>query len=153
MGSVAESDVDFALRFDQNISKSCSLTWRGEFYIFGGDEESKRQILKLNGCTIETVGLLSFDYKLGGCGNSDDRNIYLCFNDYGKNPEDYKKCRKATNPLGPFSELPDTKYNHRRTQIGVSPGKFTKLYSQMKTSLLKILSLQLGQIGTPKTSK
>ena len=121
-GLLLQSDKDFALTFDQDVSKSCSLTWRGDFYIFGGDRQSKseRQILKLIDCIIFPLGSLSFEHYYGGCGTSDDELIYLCFTEKDGN---HKKCRSATSPQGSYSELPVTNYIHRRTRIGVNPGK------------------------------
>ena len=65
---------------------SCSLTWQGKLYVFGGDKE-KRQISVLNGCTLERISYLNSDHYWGACTNMNDQ-IYLCFN-MGPT-EDYK---------------------------------------------------------------
>ena len=93
-GKEEHSDDDFRLIFGESteVYESCSVTWHGELYIFGGEKENK-QITKLNGCTLERIGSLSFDHRLGACAVVNDQDIYLCFNYYSE-----KKCRKASQP-------------------------------------------------------
>ena len=114
---------DFSFTFGKNteVYGSCSVTWRGELFIFGGDEETK-QISKLNGCQLERIGSLSFNHDFGTCAVVNDEDIYLCFNDGGS--ADLKRCRKANEPMGVFKEINQSNYEHRYTRIGASSGKY-----------------------------
>ena len=98
---------------------SCSLTWQGKLYVFGGDKE-KRQISVLNGCTLERISYLNSDHYWGACTNMNDQ-IYLCFN-MGPT-EDYKKCRVSSSPESEFMEIPESNFYHAQTRIGSSQGK------------------------------
>ena len=115
----AGEDFEFSLGQDTEVYYSCSLTWRGQFFVFGGNEE-KSQISSINGCRLERVGSLDFDQSYGGCANVNDQSIYLCFNSA---PADYKQCRVANDPFETFHEIDETVYNHRETLIGASRGK------------------------------
>ena len=53
--------------FFENFGFSCSITWRNEYYIFGGAGDNKRQISKLAGCQLSSIGALPFDFYAGGC--------------------------------------------------------------------------------------
>ena len=116
--SVGE-DFEFSLGQNTEVYYSCSLTWRGQFFVFGGNIE-KSQISIINGCRLERVDSLDFDQTYGGCTNVNDRSIYLCFN-YAS--ADYKKCRVANDPFGTFEEIEETVYNRKQTLIGASRGK------------------------------
>ena len=120
MGNVeyAEDDFEFSLGENTEVYYSCSLTWRGRFFVFGGDKQ-KKQISIINGCRLERVDSLDFDQTYGGCANVNDRPSY-CFN-YAS--ADYKKCRVANDPFGTFEEIEETVYNHKQTLIGASRGK------------------------------
>ena len=91
-----------------------------ELFIFGGLRE-ERQISKLTGCSLERVGSLSFDHFYGTCAAVNDNEIYLCFNlnIWG----DFKKFRKANDPMGVFEEINPTNYEHVFGRIGASSGK------------------------------
>ena len=49
----------FLYGFGTEAYRSCSVIWRGEFYISGGRYE-KKQISKLNKCKLERVGSLPY---------------------------------------------------------------------------------------------
>ena len=121
MGNVeyAEDDFEFSLGANTEVYYSCSLTWRGRFFVFGGDKQ-KKQISIINGCRLERVDSLDFDQTYGGCANVNDQSIYLCFN---REPADNKKCRVANDPFGTFQEIEETAYNHKETLIGASRGE------------------------------
>ena len=53
-GKEEYAGVDFRFTFGRNtdVYKSCSVTWRGQLFIFGGRHETK-QISKVNGCKLE----------------------------------------------------------------------------------------------------
>ena len=103
------------------VYRSCSLLWNNEFYVIGGDIQT-RQISKLAGCELLSIGKLNFNHTEGGCSVAGN-DIYLCFN--AENVEDYRKCRRAINPLGSFSEIHRTAYDHRYSRIASSDSKKT----------------------------
>ena len=120
----ADKDFNFSFGKDTEVSFSCSVTWRGQFFVFGG-EANRRQISILNDCQLERIGSLSFDHYYGGCGNVDDEEIYLCFN---IDSADNKKCRYGVDPLGEFIEIEESFYPHLETgRIGASNGFFSCL--------------------------
>ena len=116
------NDGNIFMVFDEDteVRNSCSLTWRGEFFVFGGNQ--KRQISKLTGCRLSLIGTLAFDHYIGTCSNVGGQAIYLCFN--ANNADDYKKCRSATDPLGNFIEVPLSTFEHRDTRIASSKSLF-----------------------------
>ena len=124
-GKVEYAGTDFSFTYGSNTEAvcSCAITWRGNFYIFGGQSE-KTQIAKLNGCQMERVGSLAFSYYYGACSNINDEWIYLCFSDQSG---DYKKCRRSNNPLGSFQSTADSNENHTRTKLGSNQGYKTQL--------------------------
>ena len=52
-----DRDIDFIMGRNTEIEESCSLTWRGEHYVFGGNSQ-KRQISKIIGCELRNIGEL-----------------------------------------------------------------------------------------------
>ena len=114
---------------------SCSVTWRNQFFVFGGYNH-KRQISKLSGCKLTSVGTLAFDHYYAACSIAGDDVIYLCFNT--NNADDYKKCRSAAEPLGNFTEIPLSTYEHRYTRIASSSSKFHVDFLQIVVDKLLI---------------
>ena len=112
------------MMFDENteVFWSCSVTWRNHFYVFGGYSET-RQISKVTGCKLTSIGTLAFDHHYAGCSIVGEDIIYLCFN--GNNADDYKKCRSAAEPLGNFTEVPLSNYQHKDIRIASSFSKLT----------------------------
>ena len=83
------------VNFDQDTSAggSCSLVWKNEFHIFGGNLDStKTQISKLDSCMLKRIGDLDFEFENGACTNFDSQRIFLCFS-----YDDTKRCRYASN--------------------------------------------------------
>ena len=54
---------------DTEVVQSCSISWEGEMYVFGGQHQ-KRQISKLSGCGLISVGQLSFNFQFGACAKT-----------------------------------------------------------------------------------
>ena len=106
---------------DTEVHASCSLSWRNQFFVFGGWSQ-KRQISQLVGCELSRVGTLDFDHSYGGCTNVADDQLYLCFN-IGDSV-DYKKCRVASDPMGNFTEVSQSAFEHRVTRVASSNSKF-----------------------------
>ena len=116
-GTVKYGGTDFEFEMDSEVYKSCSLTFKGKFYVFGG-HYSRNQISQINNCKLERVGSLSFDHEYGACTNVNDMELFLCF-DYLKN----KTCRKSSDPFGPFTTISDSIASHWKTQIANDGGK------------------------------
>ena len=134
------SDFMFLYGPGTEIDMSCSLTWRGEFYVFGGNAQPTQvsklgssnsncfrfnlevttPYTKLNKCKLERVGALDFPHRYGGCANVNDDSIYLCFS---KEDSDLKRCRKGRNPLGNFEQISNSNFEHNNTRIAANEGK------------------------------
>ena len=102
---------------DTSTYGACSITWRNELYVFGGHGSFKRQVSKLEGCTLTRIKSLDFDHDFGACANSNDDLLYLCFNNA---PNDYGRCRFASDPTNVFRDTNTTFSDHRLTQIASS---------------------------------
>ena len=113
-------DIDFDFVFGEGteVKYSCSMTWKNELYIVGG-QSKERQISKLVGCELTLIGQLRFDHYNGGCANVADEKLYLCFND---NTTETKKCSVAISPTGVFQKIKQSSYDHRYTRIAASEG-------------------------------
>ena len=100
---------------DQAVYHSCGVTHENSLFLYG-DNLNKRQVLQVIDCGLSSIGILPFDHYVGACDSANGL-ILLCF-DYN----DTKQCRQARTPLGPWSEMMPSTYNHRATQIATSPG-------------------------------
>ena len=116
---------------DQNAEayNSCSLTWRNNFFVFGGFL-NERKISRLSGTNLKVVGSLPFDHKRGACTNLAGKKVFLCFNDWilvndglDSTESDWKRCRWSREPLGTFEQASLANYDHRGTRISSSNGK------------------------------
>ena len=115
-GTVNGGDFDFEYGTGTQVHRSCSITWKGAFYIFGGHSE-KTQISMVDDCTLTRVGTLPFELYQGACTNVNNQEFYLCFDQ--NNPY---KCYKATEPDGSFSSITDSLKNHYPTRIAHNQG-------------------------------
>ena len=116
---------NFFFRFGESTSVyySCSMTFRNEFYVFGGfSGDDSRQISKLVGCHLRRIGTLAFDHRLGACTIVNDEKVYLCFSSGSSN--DYKKCRFSYTPDGLYMESTPSVHEHRLTSVAASPCKY-----------------------------
>ena len=114
------ADNNFNFRFGENTSvyHSCSMKYKNQFYVFGGTTSyggDKRQISKLEGCSLQRIGTLAFDHSGGACTGVNDQQIYLCFDSHYS-----KVCRYAENPLDTFTEAASSVYGHSYTSIAAS---------------------------------
>ena len=119
-GTVKSGGTDFGFEYgtDTQVKYSCSITWKGAFYMFGGDSE-KTQISVVDNCKLTRVGTLPFQLYLGACTNVNDQEFYLCFD--LNNPF---KCYKGTEPDGSFSSIANSLENHKYTRIAHNQGEF-----------------------------
>ena len=78
--STGKVDTDFNFEFGENTSVyySCSIKYKNEFFIFGGNYgDERRQISKISGCQLEQIGALDFDHYYGTCTDVNDMRILL----------------------------------------------------------------------------
>ena len=105
---------------------SCSLTFKNQFYVFGGISEygQQSQLSILKGTQLKRIGNLEFDFDYGACANADNRRIYLCFHSpYDPNEIEEKTCRFATDPKKEFKSVGLAKYRHATTRVASSKCK------------------------------
>ena len=50
-----ETLLSFTMGANTQVDRSCSMTWKGEHYVFGGDDE-RRQVSKIVGCELRNIG-------------------------------------------------------------------------------------------------
>ena len=121
---------------DTGVYGSCSLVWRNGFYVFGGTKV-KRQISKVSGTKLSSIGTLDFDHQEGTCDVMGTK-IVLCFSCFNCGRESmvnsdheaqYKRCRVASKPLGEFTEIQNSIYPHIMNKIAASDCKSQKLFS------------------------
>ena len=121
------NDSNFLMSFGEEteVFKSCSVTYRNRFFVFGG-EIRKRQISEVSECKLKRIGTLDFDHYYGACSNVADREIYLCFDakDYKPVSKHYNQCRLAVDPLGNFTKVANSTFPHRHARTAASTSKF-----------------------------
>ena len=62
-------EVNFQFGQDTYVQGACAATLNGERYVFGASHEQyKTQFSKIEGCSLNRMGTLDFDFKLGSCG-------------------------------------------------------------------------------------
>ena len=119
-GKVEHPIDDFMFVFGDETQAyaSCSVTWRGQFFIYGG-YDLKTQISTLNGCKLENVATLNFEFQHGSCANMNDEQLFLCFS-----PEDSTKlCRSSESPTGHFEKITECIENHKYGGLAASSGE------------------------------
>ena len=104
------------LKVEHPTLQGCSVTWENKMHIYGGSHSAKpRQILRLDGYVLQSIGNLNFDFVRGACTTVPSQMIVLCFSD-----ENNKLCRRATGPLEEFKNLRDTHSPHSGAPISAS---------------------------------
>ena len=113
------STTSFNFTYERNTQSaySCGLIYRNEGFIFGGSSY-KTQISRIENCGLNRVGDLEFDFYAGACTNYIDEQIFLCFS----NTDNYKLCRKSSQPLGQFELVADCEHKHIDIRIASSEG-------------------------------
>ena len=73
------------------VQYACSVTYKGQFYVFGGPTEVKRQFSVIEDCSIKRKGSLPFDMTDATCQNYSLPSdiILLCFSKQNKD-----KCKQ-----------------------------------------------------------
>ena len=113
--------LDFEFGNGTEVYNSCSLQWQNQYFVFGGRNE-KRHVSMVNGNRLERKATLDFHFREGACTVLNQITIVLCFNRY-----EYDVCRQSNNPLGSFTKLPNSNYDHESTRIASFDGK-NKIY-------------------------
>ena len=113
------TDFDFEHGIGTEVHYSCSITWKGAFYIFGGKDEAT-QISVVEDCKLTRVGTLPFQLYGGACTNFNNEEFYLCFSS-----SDPYKCYKDTKPDGSFSSIADSLKNHYASRIANNQGRLS----------------------------
>ena len=111
----------FNYGLDTDAYNSCGLTFRNQFYMYGGrtDRETERQISQIMSCELKRIRDLPFDFVLGACTSVANQKLILCFDE-----NDSKQCYQATSPTGEFESIPQSNDYHLRTSVGASDGNF-----------------------------
>ena len=121
-----DSTGELSTTFDldgQEVYMSCGVTFQNKQYIFGGDK-NKRQVLQIDDCGLNKLGLIPFDHRSGACGSTSGV-IVLCFHtdsDRDFSNGAYKSCRQSSSPSDSWTQMAPSTYAHRDTSIATSPG-------------------------------
>ena len=113
------SEPPFDFGTATSVHRSCSVTFRNNFYIFGGADSYNRQVSQLSVNRLERIGTLDFNLYTGACAVINDDQIYLCFDYY-----DEKQCRFSSGPLNVFHKIAKSAQQHRLISIAASHSKF-----------------------------
>ena len=122
-GTVKSGGTDFGFEYGTGtqVYLSCSITWKGAFYVFGGSSEStKTQISLVDDCKLTRVGTLPFQLYQGACTNVNNEEFYLCFGLYN-----IDSCYKGMEPGGSFSSTADSFKHHYKTRIANNQGELS----------------------------
>ena len=103
---------------------SCSVTWKNNFYVFGGSNQYARQISKVDDCMLANIGELEFNLTYGACVNQDDVQIFLCFDDQKGND-----CHYSPEPevASSYQLSKSSSYEHRRIRVAQINGTFCSI--------------------------
>ena len=115
--------IGFAFGNSVEVHKSCSLVFKGTMYVFGGAKEH-RQIAQVTtqGCGINKLGNLPFDFVQGACTVIEHKEIMLCFDT--KEHNQGRACRIDTNPTGSLDKIgQESNHYHYRAKIAANKGK------------------------------
>ena len=116
-----DKQTDFTFSSGTEVEGSCSVVWRDEMFVFGGNNQN-HQISKVESCRLTLVGQLSMKANKPACTNVGDELIFICFHDKS-DPSTDQKCFKAAEPLAEPVAARDSTYNHGNTRIGNDGGK------------------------------
>ena len=109
--------------------KSCSVTWKNQMIVFGGEIE-RQQISRLDGYELTRIGQLSFDFRRGACTVFNQKFIFLCFSDLEYNNKnstiEIRQCRQTSDLHVQFSKTTPSKHGHAKSAISASNSKFKK---------------------------
>ena len=108
----------FTIDYDVEVYKSCAVTYKDQFFVYGG-QHHRRQIAIVANKSLINVGSLPFDFRSGGCSSTTNK-IILCFHYDG----DKRTCYQTTNPTGQFKQTTKSIHEHRLIKFASSECKF-----------------------------
>ena len=111
------SDLSFEIEVGVGVSYSCGVQFRGNFYIYGG-EENRQQVAKVSACALRNIATLPFSFFDGACAANSDQ-LFLCFDYDG----DAKTCHTSNEPTGPFSLIPQSTEKHSGIRSAANQSK------------------------------
>ncbi len=115
IGMDGELSTSFYLNYRElSIASLCGVTHENNLLIYGYDDNVVLQVVN---CSLTSIGTIPFDHEWGACDSSNGL-IVLCFDYY-----DNRQCRQSSTPLGSWSEMTPSTFDHKLTQIATSPGK------------------------------
>jgi len=119
--------MNFEFETETQVLGSCSATYMGQMYIFGGIAETK-QISVISGCALKRLGNLGFDLETGTCGVYNfevNDELILCFSG-----TDDKACQRFDGTDGQiitdgsqWKSITATRYHHRQSRLATYKGK------------------------------
>ena len=132
-GKGQSKEIGFNFESGTEVRSSCSIVWHGKMFVFGGFN-LKRQISVVDECKLTKKGELPFDMSLGTCAQRDNREVFICFEDWNDSST-WKNCHRSNGPLEAFSQLSNSTHDHRLTRIAVTSGKYSPLFNLVFTLL------------------
>ena len=135
-------DFHFHSGHGTEVYLSCSVKFRNEFYVFGGESKQKTQISKVTDCSLKKIGKLEFDFAYGACAVVNEESIYLCFNRFEK------QCHVGSDPVKPFSKITQSQFYHDSTRIAASDGNHLNFNLFYICFLAFILAVGSGSSGS-----
>ena len=126
-GKGQSKEIEFTFESGTEVEYSCSIVWQGKMFVFGG-YNYRRQISVVDQCRLKKKGVLPFDMITGACAQNENREVFICFQNY-RDSSTWKSCRRSSGPLGNFSKLPNSKYDHRDARIAVTSGESNLLFN------------------------
>ena len=121
------NEISFSIQDGVEVQSSCSITFRGQFFIYGG-QNRKNQVARVEDCSLKDTGFkLPFEMDAGGCTVTTRDQVYLCFGeaDQSNNTTGARQmCHKSNNPMTNFTQVTNSSYPHGYTQIAASESKY-----------------------------
>ena len=145
--SVENLELNLGFNFEDSTEAygSCSVVFKNRMMVFGGYAGvSAKQIAEVKSCSLEKVGVLSFEFYYGACGTYDfsTEEVLLCF------PSDGRSCWKFTESYvtedasSTFKHVYSTLGTYDDKPVGIA-GYFTnevEMYSNNEWSMLAPIS-------------
>ena len=133
------SEPKFEYRSQTSVYKSCSLTFRNHFYVFGGMNSFNKQVSQLSGNKLERIGDLDFKLRSGACANVNNEYVYLCF--HWGSYDDLRQCRYSSGVKKTFRKTDKSVDRHGATSIAASASKHKSSYPICLSFLAYILAV------------
>ena len=114
----ANVDLDLSFEIEEGVYvyQSCGVHFKGSFYVYGSENGDQKQIAKVADCGLKRIATLPFTHYGGACAATAS-NLLLCFD---RNSWDDKTCQMASEPTGPFIEIPKSIEPHKWTRTAAN---------------------------------